>query len=158
MLAIRAERGAKHQVGVPRQCEQLHPRSRVPHLRDVGARLRRKPVIWDNLHANDYDGRRFFCGPYSGRCAQIRELTSGILTNPNTPLVNTIDYRNTGVILRVLPRINVNGNVILDIEQEISNISQNANANTLTPTVSQRRIKKMPRRISPRERPGWASA
>ncbi|MFL6796074.1 MAG: type II secretion system secretin GspD [Xanthobacteraceae bacterium] len=71
----------------------------------------------------------------------IATQSATILTNPNTPLVNTIDYRNTGVILRVLPRINVNGNVILDIEQEISNIAPNANAETLTPTVSQRRIK-----------------
>ncbi len=71
----------------------------------------------------------------------IATQSATILTNPNTPLVNTIDYRNTGVILRVLPRVNVNGNVILDIEQEISNVSQNANANTLTPTVSQRKVK-----------------
>jgi general secretion pathway protein D len=71
----------------------------------------------------------------------IATQSATILSNPNTPLVNTIDYRNTGVILRVLPRVNDNGNVILDIEQEISNIAPNANAETLTPTVSQRRIK-----------------
>jgi general secretion pathway protein D len=71
----------------------------------------------------------------------IATQSATILTNPNTPLINTIDYRNTGVILRVLPRVNVNGNVVLDIEQEISNIAPNANAETLTPTVSQRRIK-----------------
>lgn len=29
--------------------------------------LRRKPVIWDNIHANDYDQARVFLGPYSGR-------------------------------------------------------------------------------------------
>ena len=60
---------------------------------------------------------------------------------PGAPIVNNIDYRNTGVILRVVPRINVNGNVLLDIEQEISNVAANANANTLTPTVSQRKVK-----------------
>jgi general secretion pathway protein D len=57
----------------------------------------------------------------------------------NTPVVNSIDYRNTGVILRVVPRINFNGNVMLDVEQEISNVG--ANADTLTPTVSQRKVK-----------------
>ncbi len=41
----------------------------VAHVRDVAARLRRKPVLWDNLHANDYDGRRIVLGPYSGRSA-----------------------------------------------------------------------------------------
>jgi general secretion pathway protein D len=60
---------------------------------------------------------------------------------PGAPIVNNVDYRNTGVILRVVPRINVNGNVLLDIEQEISNVAANANANTLTPTVSQRKVK-----------------
>ena len=57
------------------------------------------------------------------------------------PLVNNIDYRNTGVILRVAPRINANGNVLLDIEQEISAVSTTALTGTLTPTVSQRKVK-----------------
>jgi len=67
--------------------------------------------------------------------------SAAILTNPNTPLVNSIQYLNTGVILQVLPRINANGTVNLVIQQEISNVANNANANTLTPTVSQRKIK-----------------
>jgi general secretion pathway protein D len=62
-----------------------------------------------------------------------------VLTTNNT-VVNTIDYRNTGIILRVAPRVNVNGNVRLDIEQEISNVSP-ATAGSLTPTVSQRKVK-----------------
>jgi general secretion pathway protein D len=62
-----------------------------------------------------------------------------VLTTANT-VVNTIDYLNTGIILRVAPRINANGNVRLDIEQEISNVST-ATAASLTPTVSQRKVK-----------------
>ena len=62
-----------------------------------------------------------------------------VLTTNNT-VVNTIDYRNTGIILRVAPRVNVNGNVRLDIEQEISNVSP-ATAASLTPTVAQRKVK-----------------
>ena len=54
---------------------------------------------------------------------------------------NTIDYRDTGIILRVIPRINANGNVRLDIEQEISNVAPTSGGQTLTPTVSQRRVK-----------------
>ena len=59
---------------------------------------------------------------------------------PGAPVVSNVDYRNTGIILRVAPRINANGNVLLNIEQEISAVADNANANTLTPTVSQRRV------------------
>jgi general secretion pathway protein D len=62
-----------------------------------------------------------------------------VLTTSNT-IVNTIDYRNTGIILRVSPRVNVNGNVRLEIEQEISNVSP-ATSGSLTPTVSQRKVK-----------------
>ena len=60
---------------------------------------------------------------------------------PTAPVVNNIDYRNTGIILRVAPRINTNGTVLLDIEQEISNVAKGLDANSLTPTVSQRRVK-----------------
>jgi protein O-GlcNAcase/histone acetyltransferase len=49
-------------------------------------KLRRKPMIWDNLHANDYDGRRFYCGPYSGRDVRLKERVKGILTNPNNEM------------------------------------------------------------------------
>jgi len=28
--------------------------------------LKRKVVIWDNIHANDYDPKRVFLGPYNG--------------------------------------------------------------------------------------------
>jgi general secretion pathway protein D len=64
-----------------------------------------------------------------------------VLTTSNT-IVNTIDYRDTGIILRVIPRVNVNGIVRLDIEQEISNVTPSSgSSNTLTPTVSQRRVK-----------------
>ena len=61
-------------------------------------------------------------------------------TGTNNTIINSIDYRSTGIILRVIPRVSVNGNVRLDIEQEISQAT-NATASTLTPTVSQRKVK-----------------
>jgi general secretion pathway protein D len=70
----------------------------------------------------------------------VATASATVLSGTGTPVVNTIDYRNTGVILRVVPRINANGNVLLDIEQEISNVAAGS-AGSLTPTVSQRRVK-----------------
>jgi general secretion pathway protein D len=72
---------------------------------------------------------------------QIPVTTSSatLLSNSNTPTVNTIEMRNTGVILKVLPHIRANGSVQLEIEQEISNVV-NQGQQTLTPTISQRRI------------------
>ncbi|MEA2839425.1 MAG: ral secretion pathway protein [Methylobacteriaceae bacterium] len=66
--------------------------------------------------------------------------TATVLTGTNS-IVNTVDYKNTGIILRVQPRINSNGNVLMDVEQEISSVAQNGNQTSLTPTLSQRRVK-----------------
>jgi general secretion pathway protein D len=74
-----------------------------------------------------------------GDSVPVSTGSATVLTTNNT-VVNTIDYRNTGIILRVSPRINVNGNVRLDVEQEISNVSP-ATAASLTPTVSERKVK-----------------
>ncbi len=74
-----------------------------------------------------------------GDVVPVSTGSATVLTTSNT-VVNTIDYRNTGIILRVAPRISANGNVRLDIEQEISNVLP-ATASSLTPTVSERKVK-----------------
>jgi general secretion pathway protein D len=65
--------------------------------------------------------------------------TATVLTANNT-VVSTIDYRNTGIILRVVPRISANGNVIIDVEQESSSVAPGSTG-SLTPTISDRRVK-----------------
>ncbi len=74
-----------------------------------------------------------------GDVVPVSTGSATVLTTNNT-VVNTIDYRNTGIILRVSPRINANGTVRLDVEQEISNVSPTS-VQSLTPTVSERRVK-----------------
>ena len=66
--------------------------------------------------------------------------TATVLTANNT-VVSTIDYRNTGIILRVVPRVSANGNVIIDIEQESSSVAPGSSTTSLTPTISDRRVK-----------------
>jgi general secretion pathway protein D len=69
--------------------------------------------------------------------------TATILSNSNTPIVNQIELLNTGVILKVLPHVNANGSIQLEIDQEVSgvvNANNNNTQQTLTPTISQRRI------------------
>ncbi|XP_060528600.1 protein O-GlcNAcase isoform X2 [Cylas formicarius] len=53
------------------------------NLQEITEVLRRAPVIWDNLHANDYDQKRVFLGPYSGRSPDLIPKLRGVLTNPN---------------------------------------------------------------------------
>jgi general secretion pathway protein D len=74
-----------------------------------------------------------------GDSVPVSTGSANVLTTSNT-IVNTIDYRNVGVILSVSPRVSVNGDVRLDIEQEISSVLPTASA-TLTPTVSERKVK-----------------
>ena len=88
-------------------------------------------VVIDNQFASLQVGDQI---PITTRTAQAVDV-------PTAPVVNSIDYRNTGVILRVSPRINANGNVLLDIEQEISAVAKTPTAGTLTPTVSQRKVR-----------------
>ncbi|XP_041985281.1 protein O-GlcNAcase isoform X2 [Aricia agestis] len=52
-------------------------------IEEITQVLRRPPVIWDNLHANDYDQKRIFLGPYCGRSPELIPLLRGVLSNPN---------------------------------------------------------------------------
>jgi general secretion pathway protein D len=61
--------------------------------------------------------------------------------DPDAPLVNSIQYVDTGVILRVTPRINSGGLVTCDVEQEVSSVSSDSLTGILTPTISIRKIR-----------------
>ena len=52
----------------------------------------------------------------------------------NSAVINQVDYRETGVITDVTPRVNSGGLVTLDISQEVSGVVQGASA-TLTPGI-----------------------
>jgi len=63
--------------------------------------------------------------------------------DPDAPLVNEIQFKNTGVILKVTPRISSGGLVSMEIEQELSAVANSVatgSDGTLTPTISQRRV------------------
>lgn len=64
----------------PKVISKSIPVSSVEELASV---LQRPPVIWDNLHANDYDQRRLFLGPYEGRSVALIPRLNGVMTNPN---------------------------------------------------------------------------
>jgi len=58
----------------------------------------------------------------------------------NAPIVNSIQFRDTGVILSVTPRINEGGLVLIDIEQEVSDVVQTTSSGIDAPTIQQRMI------------------
>lgn len=55
----------------------------VESIEEVTSVLRRPPVIWDNIHANDYDPQRLFLGPFKDRSTELIAKLRGVLTNPN---------------------------------------------------------------------------
>uniref|UniRef100_A0A8C5PB29 protein O-GlcNAcase n=1 Tax=Leptobrachium leishanense TaxID=445787 RepID=A0A8C5PB29_9ANUR len=55
----------------------------VESIEEVSKILKRAPMIWDNIHANDYDQKRLFLGPYKGRSTELIPRLQGVLTNPN---------------------------------------------------------------------------
>lgn len=62
------------------------------------------------------------------------------VSSPGAPIVNNIELRDTGVILRVTPRVNDSGLVTLDIAQEVSSVAQTTTSGINSPTIQQRRI------------------
>lgn len=61
-------------------------------------------------------------------------------TGGNTPIINSVDYRNTGVILNVTPRISGDDRVVLDVSQEVSSVAQTKTSGIDSPTIQQRKI------------------
>lgn len=70
----------------------------------------------------------------------IQTQSAQSVENPDAPIVNAIEYRDTGVILKVTPRVNANGLVLLDIAQEVSDISSRSIQGISSPIISTRRV------------------
>jgi len=56
-----------------------------------------------------------------------------------TSTSRSVEYRNTGVILTVTPRINERGLVAMDVDQEVSKVDQEANYGVDSPVISNRK-------------------
>jgi general secretion pathway protein D len=59
---------------------------------------------------------------------------------PGAPTVNSINYKDTGVILNVTPRVNASGLVLLDISEEVSQAGATSTSSLNSPTIAQRRV------------------
>ena len=72
-------------------------------LEDINDVLKRPVVIWDNAHANDYDQKRVFLGPYSGRSPDIIQVSSLQLNKCSGGGIISLatSYRVCGVCSRI---------------------------------------------------------
>ncbi|MBY0226284.1 MAG: type II secretion system secretin GspD [Hyphomicrobium sp.] len=57
------------------------------------------------------------------------------------PIVNAISFRETGVLLTIIPRVANDGRILLDIEQEVSDAKATTTSDINSPTIAQRRVK-----------------
>jgi general secretion pathway protein D len=60
--------------------------------------------------------------------------------DPDSPIVNSVQFRDTGVILRVTPRANKSGRVLLEVAQEVSDVAETTSSGIDSPTIQQRKI------------------
>ncbi|GFY71709.1 protein O-GlcNAcase [Trichonephila inaurata madagascariensis] len=98
----------------------------IESIQELSEVLRRPPLIWDNLHANDYDQKRLFLGPYCGRSTKLIPRLRGVLSNPNC------EYETNFVPIHTLSQwskctidgkreLNISDSVSADIKLETEN-------------------------------------
>jgi len=61
-------------------------------------------------------------------------------TSPDAPRVVTVEYRDTGVILNVTPRVSGEMSVILTVSQEVSSVAKTTTSGIDSPTIQRRRM------------------
>ncbi|MES9833423.1 MAG: type II secretion system secretin GspD [Candidatus Thiodiazotropha sp. DIVDIV] len=61
-------------------------------------------------------------------------------TDSNATLINSVSYKDTGVLLEVTPRVNPGGLVTLEVTQEVSDASTTTSSTVDSPTISTRKI------------------
>jgi general secretion pathway protein D len=73
---------------------------------------------------------------------QVPIVTQSAVSTVTTgaPIVNSVQLKDTGVILKVTPRINTSGMVQMDVAQEVSDVAPTTTSNIDSPTIQQRKI------------------
>jgi general secretion pathway protein D len=69
----------------------------------------------------------------------VTQSAQSVIT-ANAPVINSIEYRNTGVILEVTPRINPDGMIGLEVDQEVSDVAPTTSSTIDSPTINDRHL------------------
>lgn len=62
-------------------------------------------------------------------------------TVANATTITSVAYKSTGIVLNITPRINDLNRVVLDIEQEVSDVTTTTTSGIDSPTIQQRRVR-----------------
>lgn len=110
-------------------------------IQEITEVLKRKPLIWDNLHANDYDPKRVFLGPYNGRSPELIPLLRGVVTNPNCEFHgNTIAIHTLGQWSRCNTEVNSDISETQKLETENNDDDEENPPNYLSENIYHPRV------------------
>jgi general secretion pathway protein D len=70
----------------------------------------------------------------------ITQTASGVRTATDLTVVNSVQLRDTGILLRVTPRIGKSGAVFVEVKQEVSNAIATDTSGIDSPTIQQRKL------------------
>lgn len=71
----------------------------------------------------------------------ITQTAVGITQNTTAPtIVNSVQFRDTGIVLKVTPRIAKSGMVFVDVSQEVSDAVPTTTSGIDSPTIQQRKL------------------
>jgi general secretion pathway protein D len=57
------------------------------------------------------------------------------------PVINSVSYKDTGIMLAMTPRINASGRILLELEQEVSTVAATTTSGIDSPTIHKRHIR-----------------
>ena len=70
----------------------------------------------------------------------ITQSATGVRDASSPTIVNSVQFRDTGIVLRVTPRISKGGTVFVDVNQEVSSAIPTTTSGIDSPTIQQRKI------------------
>lgn len=73
------------------------------------------------------------------RVPVVTQQATSVLTS-QAPVLNSVQYQDTGVILKVTPRVNRGGIVLMDVAQEVSDVTVTTTSSINSPTIQQRKV------------------
>lgn len=70
----------------------------------------------------------------------VTQTATGIRDANDPAIVNSVQFRDTGIVLRVTPRIGKSGMVFVDVNQEVSSAIPTTTSGIDSPTIQQRKL------------------
>jgi general secretion pathway protein D len=70
----------------------------------------------------------------------VTQSATGVRDADDPTIVNSVQFRDTGIVLKVTPRVGKSGTVFVDVNQEVSSAIATTSSGIDSPTIQQRKI------------------